>query len=83
MAFSLWWILSPDTAIGLWPFPLDDLWIGVTSFAAGLFLVKGREIAVPVGIAAGIHYHRYMVTFHLYKEERSWDQQRFKANFGG
>jgi hypothetical protein len=34
-------------------FPLADLWIGVTSFAAGLFLVKGREIAVPFGITAG------------------------------
>ncbi len=34
-------------------FPLADLWIGVTAFLAGYFLLKGRELAVPLGIAAG------------------------------
>lgn len=34
-------------------FPLVDAWIGVTAFLGGMFLVKGRESAVPFGIVAG------------------------------
>jgi hypothetical protein len=34
-------------------FPLADLWIAVCAFLAGIFLVNGRELAAPFGIAAG------------------------------
>jgi len=34
-------------------FPLADTWIGVTAFFGGLFLLRGRESAIPFGIAAG------------------------------
>jgi len=34
-------------------FPLADAWIGATAFLAGVFLLRGRELAVPFGIAAG------------------------------
>ncbi len=34
-------------------FPLADAWIGAAAFLGGFFLLKGRELAVPFGIAAG------------------------------
>ena len=34
-------------------FPLADLWIAACALLAGIFLVKGRQLSVPFGIAAG------------------------------
>jgi len=34
-------------------FPLADLWIATCAFLAGFFLLKGRELSIPFGIAAG------------------------------
>ena len=45
--------LIPGYSDWFMAFPLADLWIGTTSFLAGFFLLKGRELAVPFGIAAG------------------------------
>ena|GEM_PF-804954 len=33
--------------------PLAGLWIAACAFLAGILLIKGRELAVPFGIAAG------------------------------
>ncbi len=45
--------LIPGYSDWFMAFPLTDAWIGVTAFLAGYFLLKGRELAVPFGIAVG------------------------------
>jgi len=45
--------LIPGYSDWFMAFPLADAWIGVTAFLAGYFLLKGRELAIPFGIAAG------------------------------
>ncbi len=34
-------------------FPLADSWIAITAFLGGIYLLKGKETAIPFGIAAG------------------------------
>jgi len=45
--------LVPGYVVWFKSFPVADLWIAVSSFLAGIFLLKNKELSVFFGIASG------------------------------